>query len=165
MIIRYAEQRDAEQLNELYNHYIRTSIATFDIEPWPLEKRERWIESHPPRSRHIILVALEDDDSTLLGFAASSTFRDKAAYDSSVESSIYIAPEDARRGIARSLYTKLLDTLRERSVHRVYACLAVPNEPSVRLHESLGFRFVGQFSESGYKHGTYRDIQWFEKAL
>ncbi len=163
--IRYAEIRDAEALRDLYNHYIRTSIATFDLKEKTTEERVSWIIDHDPSSRHKLIVGEEAGTGAIVGFSASSSFRPKAAYDTSVETSIYVHPEYYGHKIGFTLYSRLFELLAQEDVHRAYACLAVPNEPSLKLHKRLGFIEVGYFTESGYKLGAFRDIQWLEKRL
>jgi phosphinothricin acetyltransferase len=101
----------------------------------------------------------------VLGYACSSSFRTKAAYVNSVESSIYIHPDHTGKKVASGLYTELIDLLIGEGVHRIYACITVPNEASKKLHENFGFIQVGLFTQAGFKLGSYRDVMWFEKRL
>ncbi|MGW6458555.1 N-acetyltransferase family protein [Streptomyces sp. NPDC055078] len=101
----------------------------------------------------------------LLGYATSGPLRPKAAYSTSVEVSVYCAPEAAGRGIGTLLYTSLFDALAEEDVHRAYAGITQPNEASVRLHTRFGFRPIGTYGEVGRKFGRYWDITWYEKSL
>lgn len=164
IITRFAEQEDALQLAQIYNHYIVHSTATFDLEPKTVEDRMSWIAAHPQSSPWKILVA-EDPDGRICGFASTSRLREKAAYDTSAEVSIYIHPERVHSGLGPLLYTRLFSSLSRSGLHRLYACITIPNDPSVRLHERFGFRQVGMFSEAGFKHGAYRDVIWMERRL
>jgi phosphinothricin acetyltransferase len=163
--IRYASSEDAEAVTHLYNYYIKHSVATFDLEPRSIEDRLAWIGEHTPGSSHTLLVAIDEDTSALAGYAATSAFRPKAAYDTSAETSIYIDHEYTGRGIGRELYRRLFELLETTDLHRLYACLVVPNEASFRLHAEFGFTLVGTFTEAGYKHGAFHDIHWLEKRL
>jgi len=161
--IRDAVADDIPALQEIYNHYILNTTVTFDIEPVSLENRMRWFSHYAPGSRHQLLVAVKG--STPVGYATSSIFREKAAYATSVESSIYIHPGHTGEGIGHRLYARLLQNLLRTAVHRVYACITLPNPVSVSLHCKLGFVTVGVFREAGYKFSEYRDVQWMELAL
>jgi phosphinothricin acetyltransferase len=100
------------------------------------------------------------------GYASSRAFRERAAYDRSVETSIYLAPDAVGHGLGSRLYGQLLETLEAESrVHRAYGGVALPNEASVALHLRLGFKQVASFSEVGFKFGRFWDVVWFERAL
>jgi len=161
--IRHAAADDIPALQEIYNHYILNTTMTFDLEPVSLENRMRWFSHYAPGSRHQLLVAVKG--STPVGYASSSIFREKAAYATSVESSIYIHPDHTGEGTGHRLYTTLMENLQQTDVHRVYACITLPNPVSISLHRKLGFMPVGIFREAGYKFNEYRDVQWMEKAL
>ncbi|MGM0432284.1 MAG: N-acetyltransferase family protein [Spirochaetota bacterium] len=164
-IIRFAEYRDLPELTDLYNYYVVHTSVTFDLQPYTVEERSAWFFEHSPKGKHKLIVAEHPDSGRVLGFACSSSFRPKAAYSTSVESSIYIYPKHTRKTIGTKLYQRLFSLLEQEHIHRVYACITVPNPPSQRLHEYFGFAAVGLFSESGYKLGAYRDIMWMEKKM
>jgi phosphinothricin acetyltransferase len=152
---------DLEQLNELYNHYVLTSPATFDVEPISMEARREWFEGFGGRYR--LVVATED--GRLLGYANSKQFRPKAAYEASVETTVYVIAGAEGRGVGRMLYGSLFDALASEDIHRVYAGITMPNPASVALHERFGFVQVAYFTEQGRKFGRYWDVAWFEKAF
>jgi phosphinothricin acetyltransferase len=160
---RYAEHIDIPDITSIYNHYIRHTTATFDLEPVTIENRQEWFDYHNPESRYKLITAILD--TTVIGYACTSLFREKAAYATSVESSIYMHPDYTGRGTGFNLYAKLFPLLEETDIHRVYACITIPNPASVSLHTKFQFNKVGLFSEAGFKFGTYRDIQWMEKKL
>ena len=91
--VRPGQVDDLEQLNELYDHYIRETPITFDIEPWTMDQRNEWFSHYALEGRHRLLVAVED--GRVLGYASSSKYRPKQAYETSVESSIYLLPDAA----------------------------------------------------------------------
>ncbi|BCJ38883.1 phosphinothricin N-acetyltransferase [Actinocatenispora thailandica] len=160
---RPARLDDLPRLTEIYNHYVLTTAITFDVEPVTVEGRRGWFDEHAPKGRHRLLVA--DYDGVVLGYASSSQFRAKPAYETSVELSVYLAPEHTGYGAGSLLYRQLLDELDGADVHRVYAGVCLPNEASVRLHRSLGFQSVGVYREVGRKFGRYWDVQWFERGV
>ena len=161
--IRPARRSDLEQINALYNHYVRDTPVTFDVEPIPLELYDQWFEQFAATGPHRLLVA--DTDGRILGYAASKGFRPKAAYRTSIETSIYLAPDCTRKGLGIRLYTELFGQLRGEGVHRAYAGITLPNTASVGLHQRLGFRSIGVYREVGYKLDRYWDVEWFEKDL
>jgi phosphinothricin acetyltransferase len=163
VIVRSAKEPDLEALNELYNHYIATSHVTFDLEPVTLDARREWFSHYGATGRYRVLVA--EARSRLIGYASSSRYRPKPGYETSVETSIYLAPGATGRGIGVGLYKALFQALEGQDLQRAYAGIAQPNPASVRLHERFGFRQVAYFTEQGRKLGRYWDVAWFEKAL
>lgn len=162
--IRNFQIEDIDALVHLYNRYIEETTITFDIEPYTVEQRsENWLSHYDSAGRHRLLIAECDDK--VVGYASSSQFRTKAAYDTSVETSIYIDMSFHARGIGTQLYTALFDVLRTEDVHRAYAGITLPNDVSVAIHEKFGFKQVGLFKEVGRKFGRYWDVAWFEKSL
>ena len=163
VLIRPAQESDLPRLTEIYNHYIVNTPITFDIEPWTVEQRREWFTHYALDGRHRVLVA--DDDGVVLGSTWSSQFRPKRAYETTVETSIYCAPEATGRGIGPLMYESLFEALDGQPIHRALAGITVPNEPSVKLHERFGFKRVALFREVGFKFGTYWDVAWYEKPL
>jgi phosphinothricin acetyltransferase len=157
---------DLPALTDIYNHYVRETPITFDIRPLSLDERRPWLLSHPEDGPHRLLVArIPRSGDRVLGYATSSPFRPKAAYATSVETSIYLAPDAGGQGVGTLLYERLFELLAGEDVHRAYAGVTLPNEASVRLHERLGFRRVGLYQEVGRKFGRYHDVAWYEKQL
>lgn len=161
--VRPGQGADLEALNDIYNHYIRESHCTFDDEPLSMKWRREWFTHYAETGRYRVFVALEDD--RVIGFASSSRFRPKHGYETSVETSVYVAPDAVGKGAGARLYQALFESLDGVDVHRAYAGIALPNPPSVALHERLGFRRVAHFTEQGRKFGRYWDVAWYEKAL
>lgn len=161
--IRGALAADLPALKAILDDYIRDSHVTFDTEPMPLTAWEARLERFAPSGPHRLLVA--DSGGVPLGFAQSQPFRHKAAYASTVETSIYLAPAAAGRGLGRALYAALFAALEREALHRAVAVVALPNPASVALHRGLGFRSVGVFRELGFKLGRFWDVEFFERAL
>ncbi|MFF8608891.1 GNAT family N-acetyltransferase [Streptomyces sp. NPDC015346] len=169
--VRPGTEGDLASLTELYNHYVRETAITFDTEPFTPEQRLPWLRSHPEDGPHRLLVAhhvrndRKETDGGILGYATSSAFRPKPAYSTSVEVSVYLSPDAAGRGVGTLLYGALFEALAGEDVHRAYAGIALPNEPSARLHARFGFRHIGTYGEVGRKFGRYWDVAWYEKRL
>lgn len=159
--IRPGRPEDLEQLVRILNHYIVNSHVTFDTKPFDAATREAWFRTFKPTGRYRLFVA--DDDGVVAGYACSVPLRAKPAYDTSVETSIYLDPDHTGRGLGIRLYRALLEALEAEDVHRAYAGIALPNPGSVSLHEALGFRHVGTFDEAGRKLDRYWSIGWWER--
>jgi phosphinothricin acetyltransferase len=164
-VIRPAREADYPGITDLYNHYVETSAVTFDLEPIAHEARRPWFEAFDRSGRYQLFVAVGAGDGAVLGYAASLRFRAKAAYDSTIETTIYLAPESTGQGLGRHLYQALFDALAAEDVHLVLAGITLPNANSIALHESFGFKRMGVFREVGRKFGQYWDVAWHEKYL
>jgi phosphinothricin acetyltransferase len=162
IVVRAAEPRDARALNDIYNHYVRSSHVTFDIEPASLDRRLDWLRERSG-GRHRVLVA--QDARQVLGYASSGPHRARPGYATTVETSVYVDPARIGQGVGASLYGALFEALREEDLHRALAGIAFPNPASVALHQRFGFARIGQFTEQGRKFGRYWDVAWFERAL
>lgn len=161
--VRPGRLADLAGLTDIYNHAVVHSHATFDLAPFSVESRRTWFEHYRERGPHRLLVAV--DGHEVLGYATSSTFRDKPAYASSVETTVYCAPSATGRGVGTALYDALLRALSTEPVHRAYAGIAIPNEGSFALHRKFGFTEVGTFREVGRKFDKWWDVTWLERAI
>jgi phosphinothricin acetyltransferase len=163
MDIRDGRSDDLEQVNEIYNHYVRTAVCTFDIEPIAMERRREWFTQYSTSGPHRLMVA--DDDGVIAGYAIASRFMERKAYETSVATSVYCAPKHTGEGVGSALYRALFAAISSEDLHRAYAGITQPNPASVALHESFGFKQVAYFTEQGRKFDRYWDVAWFEKAL
>jgi phosphinothricin acetyltransferase len=162
-VIRPAARHDLEAINDIYNHYVVETHITFDDEPMTMEARREWFGHYAGTDRHLLFVATDRD--RVIGYASSSRLRPKPGYLTSVETSIYLAPNATGKGAGTELYRRLFESLEGEDLHRAYAGIALPNPESVGLHEKFGFRRVALFTEQGRKFGRYWDVAWFEKPL
>lgn len=156
VIIRRVEQWDLPALLDIYNHYVRETPVTFDIEPRTLAQRQAWLDGLANTGRYQCFVAAKD--GVAIGWASSHPYKDRAAYDTTVMSSIYLAPEMMGQGIGRRLYSALFDALEGEDIHRIFGGITQPNEASVRLHLAFGFEPVGVYREVGRKFGRFWDV-------
>lgn len=161
--IRRAQPGDLPALTELYNHYVRETSITFDIEPWTVEGRERWLWQYAETGRHQLFVACREGRP--VGYAGSTRFRTKAAYETTVETTVYLAPDETGAGLGRRLYETLFDALGREPIRRLVAGITLPNEASLALHRRFGFEDVGVFHEVGFKFERYWDVLWLERVL
>ncbi|HEY7097099.1 MAG TPA: GNAT family N-acetyltransferase [Terriglobales bacterium] len=161
--IRDAVRDDLPRLTAIYNHYVVHTPVTFDIEPFLVEQRIPWFEQFSNRGRYRLLVA--ESEGTILGYAGTTRFRPKAAYETTVETTIYCAPDVGKKGIGIALYTALFEALAKEDIRRIVAGYALPNPGSAALHARFGFTTVGIFRENGRKFGQYWDVCWMERPL
>lgn len=162
MNIREALESDGEAIAAIYNPYIVGSVITFETiavsgEEMASRIRETMDLGLP------YLVATEDD--RVVGYAYASKWKGRCAYARSVETSVYLDAAFHGRGIGRQLYVALLDALRELNMHAVIGGIALPNDASIGLHESLGFRKVAQFEQVGFKFDRYVDVGYWQTIL
>ncbi len=162
MNVRPAKDADAAEIAFIFNHYVATSHSTFVTEPADtpliLEKiADSTAAGHP------FLVC--DDDGDVLGYAYARKFRQGAAYDRTLELSVYVRPGAHEHGIGARLYAAMMDQLRADGVHSAVAVIALPNDASVGLHEKFGFRRVGTIREAGAKFGRWFDVGIWQYVL
>ena len=166
--IRVATPDDAPALLELYAPYVTQTAITFEYEvPTVEEFRSRIAHT---LERYPYLVA--EMGETLVGYVYVSTFKDRPAYDWSVETSIYVDQNKKRMGIGKKLHEALEEELRNRGFLNMNACIAYPAQEdeyltrnSVEFHAHLGYRMVGQFHQCGYKFHRWYDMVWMEKLI
>jgi phosphinothricin acetyltransferase len=160
--VRPAVPADVPALTAVYGHHVEHTLATFDLVRPTEAERAAWLAAHPG-GRHRVLVA--ERDGAVVGFTASGPFRPRPAYDATVETSVYLAPDATGQGLGRALYAALFDALAGEDVHRALAVIAQPNPASEALHRAFDFAPVGTFGEVGRKFGRWVDVTWFAKNL
>ena len=161
--VRAATSADASRIAGIYNHYVKTTPITFDLEPTPPEQRRAWLGEFKQTGPYRLLVA--EQDGALLGFAGSHQYRGRVAYDSTVEVTIYCHPDATGCGIGSLLYTRLFEAIAGEDLHMAIAGVTLPNAASVAIHERFGFKPAGVTHAVGRKFGQYWDVGWFEKPL
>jgi phosphinothricin acetyltransferase len=159
--IRSAVRGDLPRPTEIYNYYVVNTPVTFDVEPYTVEQRENWFSQFRASGRYRLLVA--EENGSLVGYAGTTRFRPKAAYETTVETTVYCVQQALGRGIGSRLYSALFEALRDEDIHRFVAGYTLPNPASAALHERFGFKTVGIFTENGRKFGRYWDVAWSER--
>jgi phosphinothricin acetyltransferase len=159
MTIRPARDEDLDQIRAIYDAIVTDTAISFEETTPSRDVLARRMHSQP---RLPWLVAEFED---VVGYAYAGSHRERAAYRWSVDCSVYVAATHRERGVGRLLLERLIDEVRDLGYVSVFAGIALPNAPSVRLHESLGFRTVGVFPSVGYKLGAWRDVGWWHLRL
>jgi L-amino acid N-acyltransferase YncA len=160
-MIRACVAGDAAALCAIYNHYVSDTVVTFEETPVAAAEMAQRIVG--VATRFPWLVAEEANE--VVGYAYATPWKARSAYRLSVESTVYVAPGQARRGIGTALYRELIDALRQLGVHAVVGGIALPNAASIALHERLGFKKIGQFIEIGRKFDRWVDVGYWELLL
>ncbi len=160
--IRLATERDAEQIADIYAPNVTDTIISFEFEPPTADEMRRRIELTLQRYPWLVC---ERHDGRLLGYAYAGAHGSRAAYQWSVDVSVYVHEEARRKGVGRALYASLFAALTLQGFYNAYAGATLPNPASVGLHEAVGFRPVGVYRGVGYKLGAWHDVVWWHLPL
>ena len=160
--IRLATNADAEAIRAIYNHEVLRTFATFDLVPRSLHDQQEWIAARSGAFAAIVVVDAGDpgagEPPVVVGFGALSPYKDRAAYRTSVEDSVYVHQDHQGRGIGKLIVSELLEIARTSGFHAVFARISAPGVASRRLHASCGFDVVGTEREVGRKFNRWLDV-------
>ncbi|KAJ2992696.1 hypothetical protein HDV02_002895 [Globomyces sp. JEL0801] len=148
---------DTKSLLEIYNYYVKETIVTFDLEPANATHFESKISTNHP---FIVVV----EDNVICGYAYSSSWRTKPAYNSTAELSIYLHKDHVGKGYGSLLLQNLIERL-DGKFHAIIGGIALPNHPSVKLFEKFGFEKVAHFKQVGYKFEKYIDVGFYQRLV
>ena len=162
VVVRVADTNDADAIAEIYNFEVENSTATFDLVPRSIELQREWITA---RSGAFSAIVAQDAGAGVIGFAALSTYRDRAGYRTTVENSVYVHRHHQQRGVGRLLLSSLVEIARDSGFHTVIARIDSQSQASRALHRSLGFVEVGIEREIGRKFGRWLDSVIMQKML
>ena len=190
MFIRKAETKDIQELLDIYNYEVENGVATLDLESKTYPEWERWYAVHNIKNHPLYVAEMEssdvaDEDKAVIkkdsnapagvdlpgagevaGYASLSSYREKQAYCSTVELSIYVSPKYRGRGVASALMEFILEKARQdESIHMVVSVITSGNVASSHLHEKFGFTFCGRIPEVGMKFGKYLDIDNYSLSV
>lgn len=160
-MLRPCQPSDAQQICAIYNHYVRETVVTFEEAPVAAHDMAQRIVDVTQRHPWIVW----EEDGALQGYAYAAAWKTRSAYRHSVESTVYLAPSATGRGLGTRLYEALIADLHERDTHCVVGGISLPNAASVALHEKLGFKRIGQFSEIGRKFGQWIDVGYWQLVI
>ena len=160
--VRLARPEDNEAIRAIYNLEVTTSTVTFDIMPRSLVEQQEWLAA---RSGALVCLVAEDDEGQVAGFASLSHYRERPAYATTVEDSVYVAREAQGQGVGRALLEAIVDTARAHGFHTVVARVVDGHEASIALHRACGFELVGVEKEIGRKFGRWLDVAILQRML
>ena len=160
--LRLATVADAEQIREIYNYEVQHTTATFDLVPRTLADQQQWLAE---RSGAFATIVAIDEDGAVVGFGALSPYKERAAYRTSVENSVYVRRGRHGEGIGRLLLNELLATASRSGFHTVFARINAASEASVALHRACGYEPVGVEREVGRKFGRWHDVALMQRLL
>jgi L-amino acid N-acyltransferase YncA len=161
MEVRLATIEDGEGIRAIYNREVLEGTATFDLRPRSPEDQRRWLTDRS--GAHAVMVAIEDGE--VIGFGSLSAYRDRPAYSTTVEDSVYVAPGHQGKGVGRAVLEALVEAAELRGFHTVIGRIAGGNEASVALHERCGFALVGVEREVGRKFRRWLDVTIVQLVL
>lgn len=159
--IRKVEDRDAREIAEIYNHYVRETTVTFVMEPISTEEMAANIKAICKEGPYFVM----DDGERVIGFCYAHKWKSKAAYDKTFEVTIYLRPGFEGKGRGQLLMETLIRESRKRGVHALISCITQENDGSCRFHERLGFEKVSHFREVGRKFGRWLDVMDYELVI
>jgi L-amino acid N-acyltransferase YncA len=163
--LRAVTPADAPELAAIYAPLVRDTAISFETEaPSADEMRERIVAIGEWRP-WLVAEDIGDDADAVLGYAYASEFAVRAAYRWAVFTTVYVAPDAQRRGVARALYEALFGILDALGYRRAFAWVTLPNDPSLALHRALGFTDAGIFHRAGFKLGAWHDVAMLERSL
>lgn len=163
--IRLATPADAEQIRAIYNHEVVHTTATFDLVPRSLDEQLDWMAQRSGAFATIVAVDPDDSEGEVVGFGALSPYKERAAYRTSVENSVYVRRDRNGQGIGRLVLETLLDTAARSGFHAVFARINSAGEASIALHARCGFELVGTEREVGRKFNRWLDVTLMERLL
>ncbi|HMB22773.1 MAG: N-acetyltransferase family protein [Chloroflexota bacterium] len=157
-MIREAIFSDAASITEIYNYYILNTVITFELDPVTPQEIVHRMEKYKETGPYLVC----EEDKEIVGYAYVSKFRERPAYEHSIEASIYLKNGCGGKGLGTKLYGELLSQVLLEH-HVIIGGIALPNEASVKLHEKCGFKKVAHFSEVGRKFGKWIDVGFWQK--
>jgi L-amino acid N-acyltransferase YncA len=161
MRIRLATLDDAAAIRAIYNLEVETSTATFDLVGRSLEDQRTWIAAR----QGVFSAVVAEEAGEVVGFASLSPYKERAAYRTTVEDSVYVRRDQQGRGVGRALLTYVVDLAAARGFHAVMARIEGGSEASRALHAACGFELVGIEREVGRKFGRWLDIALMQRLL
>jgi phosphinothricin acetyltransferase len=153
-MIRKARKEDAVAIAAIYNYYVVHTAITFETE----------LVSEEEMRERIVRISAEypyfvyEKDGFIVGYSYATLWKKRKAYCRTVESTVYVSPDHMRKGIGTALMNRLAKTLREMQIHAIIACITIPNDESIALHEKLGFTKASHFRQVGWKFERWLDV-------
>jgi phosphinothricin acetyltransferase len=167
MDVRLATLDDAEAIRQIYNREVTGSTVTFDLVPRSLAEQRAWLAAHA--GAHPAIVAVngggDGDGETVAGFGSLTPYRDRPAYSTTVENSVYVHHDRRGQGVGRLLLEELVNLATQHGFHSMMARIVGGHEASIALHAACGFELVGVEREVGRKFGKWLDVALMQRLL
>ena len=167
--IRFVTLDDAAAIQQIYAPYVTETVISFEATPPNVDEMagriQKTLGKYPWLVYEVDAGSNGQQGKTIAGYVYASSHSERAAYQWSVNVSVYVHPDYYRRNIGRGLYTALFDLLRVQGYVNAYAGIALPNPGSVGIHEALGFQPIGVYQEVGYKLGNWHDVGYWGLRL
>ena len=160
-LIRLAKDGDAGSILQIYAPYIENTSYTFETETPSVESFQARIDSYLENWPWLVC----EIDKEIAGYAYAYRHRERIAYQWSVECSVYVHDNFQRIGVAKALYTALIEILKLQGFRNIYAVINLPNDKSVAFHEKLGFEYFATYKNVGYKLGSWKNVGWWQLQL
>lgn len=161
-MIRDVTLNDAKRITQIYNYYIEQTIITFEYDIVSEDEISKRIQKI--QSKGYPFIVYEENDE-VIGYAYLSNWRERIAYNITLETSIYLDRNTIGKGLGKTLYKELINKSRSINIHSLIGVISLPNEASQKLHESLEFKLVGNFKESGVKFDRLIDVEFWQLIL
>jgi len=161
LVLRDATAADVPAISAIYNHYVLHSTSTYQTEAETDSDRAAWLAAHG--GRYPVVVA--ELDGRVVGWASLSRYKERAAYEPTVENSVYVDERLHGRGIGHALLADLIDRGRRLGHHSILAVVSADQPASIALHERCGFTRVGHLREIGRKFGRWLDVMVLQRML
>lgn len=159
--VRTVTLNDVQELLDIYSYYVLNTTITFEYDTLSINEFTQRIQKIT--QKYPYLVATLDDE--IIGYAYATSYKERAAYDWSVETTVYVKETFQGIGVGKALYTHLEHALKEMNIVNMLACITYPNPKSIEFHTKFGFEQVGHFHKVGYKFNEWRDIVWMQKSI
>jgi L-amino acid N-acyltransferase len=163
--LRLATLGDAEQIRQIYNYEVTNTVATFDLVPRSLADQQQWISDRNGAFAAIVAVDPADEQGDVVAFGSLSPYKERAAYRTSVEDSVYVRRDRGAQGIGKLIVTELVRVAAVSGFHAVFARITASSEASIALHRSCGFEMVGVEREVGRKFSKWLDVAIMQALL
>lgn len=160
-MIRNATLKDAKAITDIYNYYVKNSIATFDEVEVSVAVFSDKINSVTQKYPWVVF----EIDNEIVGYCYASSWHPRSAYKTSAEISVYLKHKATANGIGSKLYQHVIGELKKMKIHAVIGGISLPNEASVRLHEKFGFKQVAHYKEIGQKFNKWIDVGYWQRIL
>lgn len=161
-MIRNATMQDAAQIADIYNYYIENTIITFEEIKVTKDIIAERIKKITAKGYPFLVY---EQENQIVGYAYLNNWRERSAYDITLETSVYLEKNCTGKGIGSLLYQLLVERAKSINIHSLIGVISLPNDISRELHRRFGFKLIGNFRESGVKFGKYVDVEFWQLML